>query len=68
MIKSTMSGVLQLFSWEPGEDCILGLGLAVSPAGVSRVTSQAAGREPYDKRGGTRTYQSLQLAHAAEGK
>lgn len=41
---------------EPREDCILGLGLAVSPMGVSTVTSQGAGREPYNKRGGTRIY------------
>lgn len=56
MLKNTCArdysvGVSAAIHWASRENCILGLGLAVSPVGVSTVTSQGAVREPYNKRG-----------------
>lgn len=42
---------LQLSSRVPWADCVLGLVLADSPMGVSAVTLQGAGREPYGRQG-----------------
>lgn len=47
---------LQLSRRVPWADCVLGLGLADSPMGVSAVTSQGAGREPYGRWEGARTH------------